>query len=108
MSYISPITVAIATQVEQFKNDVGDSILKEVKRIGVDVDKIELISALKYDRDQYDKGFSDGQENGRKEAAKYIICYFKSFLWSFGSLAAEQIKDMLKCLKERFGLEVDK
>ena len=54
-NYESPINVissALRTEVEK-------SILKAVKDVAVYVDKDELIKALKYDRNQYEKGFSD-------------------------------------------------
>lgn len=35
-------------------------ILKAVQKAGINVDKDELIKALKYDRDQYSKGHLDG------------------------------------------------
>lgn len=37
-----------------------NGILQAVKEVGVVVDKEELIKALRYDRGQYDKGYSDG------------------------------------------------
>lgn len=54
--YESPITVI--TQKMQLQQE--NEIMKAVKNIGVFVDKEELIKALAYDRDQYNKGFQDG------------------------------------------------
>ena len=31
----------------------------------MNVDKAELLRALSYDRDQYEKGYADGYEDGR-------------------------------------------
>lgn len=36
-------------------------ILKAVQNVGVNVDKDELLKALAYDRDQYNKGFHDAE-----------------------------------------------
>lgn len=36
-------------------------ILKAVQNVGIDVDKSELLRALKYDRNQYEKGYEDGK-----------------------------------------------
>lgn len=39
----------------------SDQIISDsVKLCGIDVDKNELIKALKYDRNQYSKGYKDG------------------------------------------------
>ena len=38
----------------------------------VDVDKDELIRALNYDRNQYEKGFEDGYVKGRADFAEKI------------------------------------
>jgi hypothetical protein len=36
-------------------------VIKAVRKVGVNVDKGELISALRYDRNQYTKGYEDGK-----------------------------------------------
>ena len=43
-----------------------DSVCEAVQSVGVNVDKDELIKALQYDRDQYNKGFVAGYEQGIK------------------------------------------
>jgi hypothetical protein len=55
MSYQSPIEV-IQTQM---RNQIEGEIYKAVMNIGVNVDKEELLKALKYDREQYQKGYAD-------------------------------------------------
>lgn len=59
LDYESPIRLIetdIYTQMrKQQENDVFEAILK----YGIDVDKEELIKALKYDRGQYEKGYAD-------------------------------------------------
>lgn len=57
--YESPIKVfqgELETQLE-------GEILKAVHRVGVTVDRDELIRALRYDREQYQKGFDDARED---------------------------------------------
>ena len=56
MSYESPIN-AIETELKIFYED---GVLKAVRSVGFDVNKEELLRALKYDRDQYEKGYRDG------------------------------------------------
>ena len=55
MSYQSPIEV-IQSQIDGI---VENEIYKAVLRVGVNVDKEELIRALKHDRAQYQKGYED-------------------------------------------------
>ena len=55
--YKSPIDVIYGQMQTQLEGDV----LKAVQSYGINVDKEELIRALKYDRDQYDKGYADGK-----------------------------------------------
>lgn len=56
MNYESPINI-ISRQMEI---QMEGEIMKAVQKVGVQVDKEELIRALKYDRDQYQKGYNDG------------------------------------------------
>lgn len=55
MSYRNPIEV-IQTQM---RNQIEGEIYKAVMDIGVNVDKEELLKALQYDREQYQKGYKD-------------------------------------------------
>ena len=36
-------------------------VMKAIRKVGVNVDKYELIKALQYDRNQYTKGYEDGK-----------------------------------------------
>lgn len=58
MSYKSPIDLCVSHMNAVYE----DSILKAVQKVGVSVDKEELLKALSYDRYQYDKGFNDARE----------------------------------------------
>ncbi len=54
--YMPPITVIEG----QMETQLMDGILKAVRKYDISVDKDELIKALRYDRDQYDRAFADG------------------------------------------------
>lgn len=54
-NYQSPIEV-IQTQM---RNQIEGEIFKAVINVGVNVDKEELLKALQYDREQYQKGYKD-------------------------------------------------
>lgn len=53
--YQSPINLI----VDQMRTQMEDEIFKAVQNVGVYVDKDELLKALQYDRDQYQKGYND-------------------------------------------------
>ena len=55
----SPIEIQqdIVRQVDMV---IEDGAMKAIQRFDINVDKEELIKALKYDRDQYEKGYQDG------------------------------------------------
>ena len=58
---------------KQFCEEIEDYIYKSVIKVGVNVDKEELIRALQYDRDQYDHGYKDGYEAGKTDAFQAIF-----------------------------------
>ncbi len=51
-------------------------ILKAVQNVGVNVDKDELLKALQYDRNQYQKGYADRDSEiiRCKDCALHISC----------------------------------
>ena len=55
MNYKSPVDLIVSEMNLRMEGE----ILKAVQNVGVNVDKDELIKALKYDRDQYQKGYAD-------------------------------------------------
>lgn len=70
MSYQSPIEV-IQTQM---RNQIEGEIYKAVMNVGVNVDKEELLKALQYDREQYQKGYKDRDDQiVRCKDCKYWI-----------------------------------
>lgn len=42
-----------------FETNIIEDILNMVQRYEIKIDKVELLRALKYDRDQYHKGYND-------------------------------------------------
>ena len=70
-SYESPIQVVCREMQNTFDSDV----MKAVLSYGISVDKDELIRALQYDRDQYEKGFADGvRANLGEDVAPVVRC----------------------------------
>lgn len=56
MDYEFPIKI----YQSEMQTEMENGIFKTIQSYGISVDKTELIKALKYDRQQYDKGFRDG------------------------------------------------
>ena len=59
MSYQSPIEVITSQMRITSEIRLGEEIVKAVQNVGVNVDKAELLKALRYDREQYQKGYKD-------------------------------------------------
>jgi hypothetical protein len=72
--YNSPITLyetAVQTIMEERENAIFAKVQSSLE---VDVDKEELLRALQYDRDQYDRGFADGYMNAKQELVRCKDC----------------------------------
>ena len=67
--YDSPINVIYGEVQTKVQEDMENHIFKSVQSVGVMVDKDELIKALQYDRQQYEKGLADG----KREFAIYML-----------------------------------
>lgn len=68
--YKSPIEIFQAGIEYQLEND----IMNMIQKYGITVDKDELLRALRYDRDQYYKGFSDGWIRGLENLVRCKDC----------------------------------
>lgn len=61
-NYESPITRIQNQLLEEMVKKEEDQFMCEVRQaIGYNIDKSELIKALNYDREQYEKGYQDGK-----------------------------------------------
>ena len=69
LGYESPIQVAIG----QIRMEQENNIYRAIREYGVDVDKDELIKALQYDRNQYEKGYINGYNRKSTEVAEEIF-----------------------------------
>ncbi len=74
MLYEAPIKIYLTDTMSKIEKELDDGVekevLKAVQSVGINVDKDELIKALRYDRDQYNKGYGDGYSAGYKAAAR--------------------------------------
>jgi hypothetical protein len=71
--YKSPIEI-ITTGVHLL---VEENVYKTVTKLGINVDKDELLRALQYDREQYQKGYDDGCKEAIKEFAERLKDYLR-------------------------------
>ena len=68
--YRSPIEIIYGQMQTQIEGD----IYRAVASYYPNVDKEELLRALKYDRDQYHKGYADGRRDAMDELVKCKEC----------------------------------
>ena len=78
--YKSPITI-IESTIDSFTKSIikqkDDAVFAEIQHsFGVDLDRDELIRALKNDRDQYEKGYADGKADAMNELVRCKYCYY--------------------------------
>ena len=76
--YESPIKI-IESMTDLIYKDIvkkkDDAIFAEIQSsFGVELDRGELIRALQYDRDQYNKGYADGKRDAMAELVRCKDC----------------------------------
>lgn len=58
--YENPIGIITSKIVDEIRNKQEEMVYSAIVNTGISVNKEELIKALKYDRNQYEKGYQDG------------------------------------------------
>lgn len=97
LGYESPINVIYG----QMRKEQEDNIFKAVQEYGVNVDKDELIKALRYDRDQYEKGYIKGFNARASEvitefAEEVKFEFYREFDEIIPSIMADKIEELKK------------
>lgn len=106
--YISPIIIAFDI-VSDIEKGTETAIKTFLERIGVDVNKEELVKALEYDRGQYRAGYQNGYLDGEKKAEKEILglihskCEVCDKEWYKGCMCLEE--KIANEIKARYGIE---
>ena len=67
--YKSPIELRATEITKQIVTEQEDAIFKTVLSYVSNVDKKELLRALQYDRNQYEKGYADGRSDAAAHGA---------------------------------------
>lgn len=103
--YESPIKII----QDRIQMDMENDIMKVVQRYNIDVDKDELLKALKYDREQYDKGFSDCKAIYEKKLEKILERLEEmrkvTDVPTIHSYCNTTISNAIKIVKEEGGIE---
>lgn len=80
MDWQSPIHMIQEEISQKVANVLDSQVDQTTMRVGIEVDKDELVKALEYERNQYQKGYVDGFFNAEKEITNVCI---KSFIDEF-------------------------
>lgn len=106
--YDSPIDLYISDIQNQIVAQQDEQIYQAVVHFFPDVNRDELLKALRYDREQYDKGYADGKRDAMDELVWCKDCEH-SFVLGESDLQNEPPykfyrKDVLMCgCEEHFG-----
>lgn len=65
--YKSPIEIFVEDTMKKFDEKMLEEAYTITLNYGISVDKGEMMRALKYDRQQYERGFTDGYERAKEE-----------------------------------------
>lgn len=76
--YKSPIDMLVADIQHQIAQQQDEKVYKAVVSVGINVDKEELLRALKYDRDQYNRGHLDGYADAMAEVVRCKDCKWRN------------------------------
>lgn len=84
----SPVNI-YETISNMMEKEIDGNIIVEIKKqLGIDINKEELIKALQYDRNQYEKGYQDGLN-----ADKWIYCKDR---------LPDDLSEVIVCLEDGF------
>ena len=61
--YESPIDIIygeVQKALEKEAKELDNAVMTAIRKIGININEEELVKALQYDREQYQKGYNDG------------------------------------------------
>jgi hypothetical protein len=70
--YKSPVEVI----TEEMKFFYDGDVVRAVQKHDINIDKEELLKALRYDRDQYEKGYADGKRDAIDKLVRCEDCKY--------------------------------
>lgn len=96
--YNSPIELIVSDWQHQLMEQQENQIYQAVYSTGVNVDKDELIKALMYDRNQYEKGYMDGA----RDLAERLKEEIKDCLFAYeAGNQCERVDELLKEMENK-------
>lgn len=80
----SPIQMITDDIIKDITQKQDELLMESVHRVGFNIDKDELMKALNYDRDQYEKGYADGRWARDSEIVRCRDCkwYKTNYSWN--------------------------
>jgi hypothetical protein len=72
--YKSPIELLVTNVYDQIQKEQDEHIYQAVLQYVPNVDRAELIRALQYDRNQYEKGYMDGKRDAEAALTRCKDC----------------------------------
>ena len=95
----SPITIITENITRDITNKTDGTLVEYVHTVGFDVNKEELVKALAYDRNQYEKGYADGRVDRDAEIVRCKECKWYDISSPYGTV----IPDAYHCkVNDRF------
>ena len=70
--YESPIMAMVSDITTEMRHEQDREIMNAILSVGINVDKDELVKALRYDRQQYDKGYSEGYADAKADDVRGV------------------------------------
>lgn len=98
--YKSPIEVLS----QSLKLEIEKGVYKAVENYGINVDKDELVKALQYDRNQYNKGYADGYSEFAFDFYKAFREHYKAYIPD-GLVRMVDVVEILESVKQGGGAE---
>lgn len=82
--YVSPINIvetAMTDIKDAFEKSIEENCFKVAYKYGIDINKEELIAALKADRKRYEEAYNRGYSAGRRAAFDELETYKNTGMW---------------------------
>lgn len=74
MEELNGYTPPASLNLSDFQDAIGDAVVQAIIKIGIRVNREELLKALKYDRGQYKAGYDAGFADGFIETLHIVRC----------------------------------
>lgn len=97
MAYESPFGIMYDNIQYRVETELERCLLQAAFKVGITVDKQELLRALDYDRDQYRKGYADGRADRDAEIVRCKDCKWFDVSDPIGTIAARFEQQVFRC-----------